>query len=117
MMNNPIDLKTLFSEAERTPDQELSLFGLVTLGILESLSSGLVSASEALDIFFNADNCLFVRQQLRERAADEIMSHGVQLSDLFDVLPMAEAQREFQRELTIMRALCLELLEEKQLVM
>jgi hypothetical protein len=106
----------LFSETVRTPEQELALFGLVTLGILESLSSGLISASEALGVFFNADNCLFVRQQLHNHAADEIMSHGVQLPDLFDVLPTAEAQREFQRELTTIRALCLELLEEKQLV-
>jgi hypothetical protein len=44
------------------------------------------------------------------------MSHGVQLPDLFEALPMAEAQREFQRELAIMRTLCLKLLEQKQLM-
>ena len=43
------------------------------------------------------------------------MSYGVQLSDLFDVLPQAQAQREFQRELNTMRSLSLTLLEEKQL--
>jgi hypothetical protein len=53
---------------------------------------------------------------LCDKTADAIMSHGVQLPDLFDVLPREEAHREFQRELAIMRALCLKLLEEKQLV-
>lgn len=43
------------------------------------------------------------------------MSRGVQLTDLFDALPANEAQREFQRELTTMRLLCLSLLEEKRL--
>jgi len=48
--------------------------------------------------------------------ADAVMSHGVQLPDLFEALPTAEAQREFQRELATMRALCLKLLEQKRLV-
>ena len=43
------------------------------------------------------------------------MSHGM-TPDLFEALPTAEAQREFQRELTTMRALCLKLLEQKRLV-
>jgi len=73
-MNNSISLKTLLSEAGRTPDRQLTLFALLNLGILESLASGLVSATDALRIFFNAENCLFVRQYLRERIADEIMS-------------------------------------------
>lgn len=115
-MNNSIDFKTLFSETAYTQEQELTLFALLALGILESLNSGLVSASETLDIFFYANNCFFIHQNLPDRTADEIMSHGVQLPDLFDILPTADAQREFQRELTIMRTLCLELLEEKQLV-
>jgi hypothetical protein len=68
-----------------------------------------------LRIFFNAENCLFVRQHLREKIADEIMSRGVQLPDLFDALPIEEAHREFQRELATMRSLCLKLLGEKRL--
>jgi hypothetical protein len=59
---------------------------------------------------------LFVRNQLRSKVADKIMGHGVQLPDLFDALPIEEAHREFHRELAIMRALCLKLLEEKRLV-
>jgi hypothetical protein len=114
-MNNIIHLRALFLEAERTLEQKLALFSLLNLGILESLASGLVSATDALRIFFNAENCLVVRQHLRDSVADEIMSHGTQLPDLFEVLPAADAQREFQRELATMRSLCLALLEEKRL--
>lgn len=57
-----------------------------------------------------------VRKHLRNKTADAVMSHGVQLPDLFEALPTAEAQREFQRELATMRSLCLKLLEQKQLV-
>ncbi len=114
-MNNGISLETLLSKAGRMPDYQLALFALVNLGILESLANGLVSATDAVRLFFNAENCLFVRQHLGDRTADEIMSHGVQLPDLFDVLPTDEAHREFQRELATMRSLCLKLLEEKRL--
>ena len=69
-----------------------------------------------LRVFFHTDNCLYVRKHLRDKIADAVMSHGVQLPDLFEVLPTAEAHREFQRELVTMRALCLRLLEQRQLV-
>ncbi len=97
------------------PEQKLALFALLNLGLLESLSSGVVSAADALRLFFHAENCLFVRQQIRDSMADEIMSRGTQLPDLFEALSAADAQREFQRELATMRSLCLSLLEEKRL--
>jgi hypothetical protein len=112
-MNNRIELKQLLSEADRTRAEQVEIFALLNLGILESLGHGLISASDALRTFFHAENCLFVRQQIRNRAADEIMSRGVQLSDLFDSLPPLVAQREFQRELAKMHALSLSLLEKK----
>lgn len=59
----------------------------------------------------NTNNCLFVSQSLNSQDADAIMSHGVQLADLFDILPPKEAQREFQRELAVMYSRCLTLLE------
>jgi hypothetical protein len=111
-----MDLKSLLAAEERTSGQQLALFALLNLGIIESLANGLVSAIDAVRIFFHAANCLFVRNELRNKTADAIMSHGVQLPDLFDALPTAEAHREFQRELVTMRTLCLKLLEEKQLV-
>jgi hypothetical protein len=115
-MYHNMSLQALLAMSHESPGQRLALFALLTLGILESLAHGLLSATEALQVFFHAENCLFVRKHLRDKTADAVMSHGVQLSDLFEALPMAEAQREFQRELATMRALCLKLLEQKQLV-
>jgi hypothetical protein len=111
-----MSLQTLLTASHESPRQQLALFALLTLGILESLAHGLLSATEALRVFFHAENCLFIRKHLRDKTAEAVMSHGVQLPDLFDALPPAEAQREFQRELATMRALCLKLLEQKQLV-
>jgi hypothetical protein len=41
---------------------------------------------------------------------------GVHLPDLFETLSAEEAQREFRHELAAIRALCLQLLEQKRLV-
>ena len=38
-----------------------------------------------------------------------IVSHGVQLPDLFAWLPVEEAQREFYHELETLHSLCLQL--------
>lgn len=115
-MHNKISLQTLLSASGGMPGQQLALLALLTLGILESLANGLLSATDALRVFFHTENCLFVRKQLRHKIADAIMSHGVQLPDLFEVLPPEEAHREFQRELATIRSLCLTLLEEQRLV-
>lgn len=109
-MNHGINLKTLLSPSWGTPSERLALFAWLNLGLLESLAHGFVSTTDAVQLFFNAENCLFVRKRLRDKAADEVMSRGVQLPDLFESLPTAEAQREFQRELATMRSLCLNLL-------
>lgn len=114
-MNSGISFKILLSEAGREPDRQLALFALLSLGVLDSLSNGLMSATEAVRLFFNAENCLFVRRFLGEKIADEIMSHGVQLPDLFETLSAEEAHRAFRHELATMRSLCLKLLEEKRL--
>ncbi len=114
-MNRSINLKTLLAEPGSTLERQLSLFAIVSLGILESLSNGLMSANDAVRYFFNAENCLFVNQNLGETIAEEVMSHGVQLPDLFDALPAEKAQREFHRELATIRSLCLKLLEEELL--
>ena len=115
-MHNSMSLQPLLAASHETPGQRLALFALLTLGIIESLAHGLLSAADALQVFFHAENCLFVRKHLRDKIADAVMSHGVQLPDLFEVLPTAETHREFQRELATMRSLCLKLLEQKQLV-
>lgn len=113
-MNQRIDLNTLLDGARESRSEQVALFALLSLGIVESLSTGLVSASECLQLFFHVDNCLFVRKQLRVKVADQIMSHGVQLADLFDALPADQAQREFHRELAELRNLSLGLLGQKR---
>ena len=114
-MNEKIHLQPLLSGPDKTPAQQLALFAWLNLGILESLANGLIKATDAVRTFFNAENALFVQQNLTDQIAGEIMSHGVQLADLFEVLPAEEAQMEFQRELATIRALCLSLLKEKSL--
>jgi hypothetical protein len=111
-MRQSYQLRSVLSEASGDPPQQLELFALVTLGLVQSLASGVLSATEAVQHFYNADNCLFVRTHFRSREANAIMSHGVQLPDLFDCLSPEEAQREFCHELETMRSLCLKLLEK-----
>ena len=102
------------SEIPGQPPQRLVHFVLVNLGLVQSLASGLLSPGEAVERFYHADNCLYVRKHLRRREANAIMSRGVQLPDLFECLPAEEARREFYRELETIRALCLKLLGEKR---
>lgn len=113
-MNERIDLKTLLEASGKARADQVALFALVNLGIVESLSNGLVGAAECLRLFFHAENCLVVRKTLRVKLADDIMSHGVQLPDLFDALPAEEAQREFNRELAKLRTMSLELLGRRR---
>lgn len=94
------------------PTHQLELFAFLNLGMVQSLASGVLSATEAIQRFYHAENCLYVRKHLRDRTANAIMSHGVQLPDLFDSLPAREAQREFSHELEVMRSLGLKLLEK-----
>ena len=113
-MKDSINLQVLLLQGGNR-HQQVASFALLCLGIIESLTNGLMNVTDALRLFFHAENCLFVRKHLKEKIADQIMSHGVQLPDLFDALPAEEAQREFQREVTTMHSLCLKLLEDKQI--
>lgn len=92
------------------------MFALINLGMIDSLTAGMLSAANAIEVFYHADNCLCVRKHLRSRECDEIMSRGVQLADLFDIVPADQAQREFHRELTKFRTACLKLMEHKRQV-
>jgi hypothetical protein len=115
-MKNTIELSSLLASVEGDVSRRLGLFALLTLGIVESLTNGALSSLDATRHFFNAENCQFVRKKLRNKIADEIMGHGVQLQDLFEALSEVEAQQEFQRELGSIRSLCLRLLDQHQLV-
>jgi hypothetical protein len=115
-MNDRMQLHSLFTTSASKPKERLKVFALLSLGVIESLANGLLSATDAVRDFFHADNCLFVRNELQDKAAGEVMSRGVQLPDLFEALPAEEAHREFQRELSAMRTLCFKLLEGKRSV-
>ena len=116
MNQKPIEFATVLPGENGRRDSQLRLFAVLNLGIVELLASGAMSSLDATRLFFNAENCLYVRKKLHDKVADEIMGHGVQLHDLFEVLPTREAQKEFQRELAAVRSLCLHLLEQHELV-
>jgi hypothetical protein len=115
MVTSKIDLRTLLSNSDRTLEQKLALFAWLNLGLVESLTNKVLTATDAVGIFFNAENARFVREDLAEPEADAIMSHGVQLADLFDALSPEDADREFRGELATMRSLCLSILEGRRL--
>ncbi|MEE8583393.1 MAG: hypothetical protein V3T83_00925 [Acidobacteriota bacterium] len=100
------------SQVGGEPGQQLELFALLNLGLAQSLASGILSATDAIRRFYNAENCIYVRKHLHNKEANAIMSHGVQLPDLFECLPAGEAQREFLHELEAIRSLSLKLLEK-----
>jgi hypothetical protein len=110
-----VSLQKLLSDPEKTRPQKLALFAWLNLGITESLARGHLKPADAIRIFFNGENCRFVQDELADKNAMKIMSCGVQLPDLFDILPAEKAQRAFQRELSIMRTLCVGILEHKRL--
>jgi hypothetical protein len=111
-MESTIRLNAILTVASDSPEGRLSIFAVVTLGIIESLANGSLSTKDVVLLFFNADNCVHVRKHLKDKLADRIMSHGVQLPDLFDVLPAEEAQRQFLHELNVMRSLCFQLIDK-----
>lgn len=110
-MKQRVDMLALLSQARDERDRAGS-FALLSLGVVEALAAGALTATSAVEAFFHADNCLYVRRQLRHTVADEIMGRGVQLPDIFDALPVEEAQREFQREIAALRALCLTMFDD-----
>jgi hypothetical protein len=109
-------LDALLVAADRDRAEQLKFFARLILGVIEELDQGLISATDAVQEIYNSDNCLFIRKHFREKLPDRIMSHGVQLPDLFDALPAELAYREFKHELAAMRSLCLKLLDVRPLV-
>lgn len=106
------DNRILLADTQGDVTLQLELFAYLNLGLVQSLNSGLVSPTEAIGRFYHVDNCLYVQKQYKSRDANAIMSHGVELLDLFDALPVEEAQKEFLYELEKMRGLCLKILEK-----
>jgi len=114
IMRHDKQFRITLSEIGGDPTQQLRFFALLNLGIVQSLVSGAIRAVDAVQLFYNAENCLYVRKHLRNKKASAIMSHGVQLPDLFESLSVDEASREFYHELETMRFLCMNLLAPKR---
>ena len=51
-MNKRIDLAALPEGTGKSRPEQVALFALINLGIVESLSKGLTSAAESLQLFF-----------------------------------------------------------------
>ena len=102
--------RILLSDQRGSRAQRLEFFAIVNLGIAQSLASGALTPVEAVQRFYHSANCLYVRRTLRSKEANDAMSRGVQLPDLFDALDGEEARREFYHELEVIRTLCLKLL-------
>ncbi len=90
--------------------QRLTLFSVINLGVMQSVGAKAMSPQQASERFYHADNCLYVKRNLKNELANEVMSHGVQLPDLFEALPLPRAREELVKELGTMRGLCLKLL-------
>jgi hypothetical protein len=114
-MARPIKLHQLMARAPQRSNETLRVFATIALGVVESLEDGVLTAESSVREFFNAENCLFVKNRLKSKTASEIMGRGVQLPDLFDLLPAETAHREFQRELKKIRSLSLKLLQPKRI--
>ena len=65
--NDPF--RIVLSDTGREPGvpHQLEFFALLNLGLVQSLASGILGATEAIQRFYHADNCLYVRRQLRNR--------------------------------------------------
>jgi hypothetical protein len=94
-LESAIRLNAILADVSDNEDDRLTIFAVVNLGIIESLANGSLSAKDVVLFFFNADNCLHVRKHLKNKLADRIMSHGVQLPDLFDVLRLRRHSGSF----------------------
>lgn len=88
-------------------------FGVVSLGVVSGLANGALDLAAARALLFNANMCLLVHKRLGDKTADEIMSRGTQLEDLFEALPRKRAREECEKELATMTRLSRQLLRTK----
>jgi len=109
-------LQEILTHEKFSREHNLGVFALLVLGILDSLVYGQIDTTDAIRLFFHVDNALYVRRYLKSKAAEEIMSRGVQLDDIFEILPPAESNRQFQLEVARMRTVCQKLINRKRLV-
>lgn len=115
-MKPALQLENLLQTSGKEGVDPLTVFAFMILGVIESLSSNLMSPKESVRVVFNFENCSYVKERLKKKAANEVMGRGVQLNNLFDGLPLEEAKREYARELAAMKTLCMNLIEREHLV-
>lgn len=113
MKSQILNISSLLDASERGASR-LSLLALLTLGVVESLLSGQINANEAVQLYFNFDNCMAAKKQVRNKILDEIMSRGSQLPDIIEILPPDKSQQQFQVELNRIRDLCHKLLPKNK---
>lgn len=104
-----VELSALLKDFAK-PQKKAVLAGL-NLAILGSIDMQQMTAEEAIAGFYHSTNCLYVKRSIKDRVADELMSRGVQLADLFEALPQGKARSELKKELRAMRSLCFKLLK------
>lgn len=90
--------------------QKLTVFAALNLAMVQSIDRRGAALDEVTSGFYNAKNCLYVKRSLRQKDAEDLMSRGVQLADLFAALPRKQAEAELKREKDAMRGICNKLL-------
>lgn len=116
MKHPPILLQRILGLGCTRPEEQLEVFALLVIGLLDAVETGVLSPADAVAIFFHADNCRFVGASLTSADASEVMARGTQLADLFDALDPEEARRDCAAETAAMRARCLAVLDHERLV-
>ncbi|HET6884225.1 MAG TPA: hypothetical protein VFI31_28995 [Pirellulales bacterium] len=103
-----LELESLFNGLAKP--QKLAVFAGLNLAMLASVESKAATLSDVTAGFYHAANCLYVKRSMKNKDANELMSRGVQLADLFDALSQRRAEAELKRELHAMRAICYKML-------
>lgn len=111
---NKLNVKNIPPHVGNKEDQ-ITAFVFLCLGMIESLEKELITTQEVIEAFFNTENCLFIRNEFQVKLSDDIISHGVQLHDLWDTLPNETAQQVFQNELAKIHPLCLEWMDSRKI--
>lgn len=110
-----INLRTMIPSPGTDLSGARAAFALIALGVIETIELGLLDTESAIPFFFHADNALFVRKEMRDKLAADVIGRGLQLSDLFTVLEPADANRALREQLAAMRAACRSLLGKAKL--
>jgi len=62
-------LRVALSELSGSLAQQLELFALVNLGLVQSMASGVLTPTEGVERFYHAKNSLYVQKHFRRKEA------------------------------------------------